>query len=282
MKKTNSKALALLLAAAMLLTLAACGSAAAPAEATVSSGEAALSESAVSAGEAAVTEEADAETGATEEADAETGATETVEEGSAAEAVEEEAVESADNAVEAEIVESAIDTIMTAGTAQSFSDEPVPEEDIQTILLAGLAAESAINMQPWFFAAVTNKDVMAELSGGGFPGGAANASLGDSPLAIIVYMDQATASPNPNFDCGLAVQNMYLAAASLGYGVKIVSSPTMTLNGGNHDQICETLGVDPALTAVAVLLIGKPDETVDATTGASDRSGLNDKTSIIE
>ena len=212
-----------------------------------------------------------------------------------------------------------IDTIMTAGTTQAFSDEPVPAEDIQTILLAGLASESAINQQPWFFVAVSDKEVMEKLTGfgGGMPGGGdmpappkgsempsapdggdvpappqggmpepgassgAKAALGDSPLAIIVYMDESAISPNPAFDCGLAVQNMYIAAASLGYGTKIISSPTMTLNGENHHQICELLGVDSSLTAVAVLLVGKPDETVDGVTGATARAGLEDKTAII-
>lgn len=195
---------------------------------------------------------------------------------------------------------SAVDTIMTVGTTQAFSDEAVAAEDVQTILQAGLAAESAINQQPWFFVAGTDKEVIAELSAsGGMPGGvgmpsmpkdgeapaipnggempaapkdgsmpappqggapgagggSAKAALGNSPLAIIVYKNDATSSPNPDFDCGLAVQNMYIAAASLGYGAKIISSPTMTLNGANHDQICEKLGVDPSLTAVAVLLI---------------------------
>jgi hypothetical protein len=111
--------------------------------------------------------------------------------------------------------------------------------------------------------------------------GGAKAALGDSPLAIIVYMDENTSSPNPNFDCGLAVQNMYIAAASLGYGVKIISSPTMSLNGENHDQICEKLGVDTSLTAVAVLLVGKADQTVDGVSGATVRSGLEEKTAIV-
>ena len=228
----------------------------------------------------------------------------------------------------AETDESVIETIMTAGTTQAFSDEPVPEEDIQTILQAGLAAASAINQQPWFFVAVTDKDVMTEISasggmpGGGsmpgapqggsmpdFPqdgnmpappqggnmpsapqggapgasfGGSAKASLGDSPLAIIVYMNENTSSPNPAFDCGLAVQNMYIAASSLGYGAKIVSSPTMSLNGGNHDQICEKLGIDSSLTAVAVLLIGKTDDTVDAVSSATTRSDMSEKTVIIK
>ncbi len=44
-------------------------------------------------------------------------------------------------------------------------------------------------------------------------------------------------------------------ALSLGCGVKIISSPTSSLNGANHDEICARLGVDPSLKAVAVLLI---------------------------
>ena len=258
-------------------------------------------------------------------------------------------------AEDAKADQTVVDTIMTVGTTQAFTDDPVPEEDIKTILQAGLASESAINQQPWFFVAVTDQDVLAEISassgrpGGGampsapkdgempafpqngekpdfpqngempefpadgkmpeFPadgkmpdfskdggkqsapqggaptgmsGGSTKAALGDSPLAIIVYMDEGTSSPNPAFDCGLAVQNMYIAAASLGYGVKIISAPTMSLNGENHDQICEKLGVDTSLTAVAVLLVGKADQTVDGVSGATTRSGLDEKTAIVK
>lgn len=187
----------------------------------------------------------------------------------------------------------AIETIMTAGTTQAFSDETVPEEDVKIILQAGLAAESAINQQPWYFVAITNKDVMTKIAGagGGFGGGpmpvapqgggSAKASLGDSPLAIIVYMNESTSSPNPAFDCGLAVQNMYITATSLGYGAKIVSSPTRSLNGTEHDAICQKLGVDPSLTAVAVLLIGKPASDVDGVSGATTRAPLDEKTTVI-
>jgi hypothetical protein len=74
---------------------------------------------------------------------------------------------------------------------------------------------------------------------------------------------------------------MVIAASSLGYGVKIVSSPTRTLNGENHDALCEKLGVDPSMQAVAVLLIGKADSGVDATSSATTRESLETKTSII-
>ena len=227
--------------------------------------------------------------------------------------------------------ESLTDILTDSRTAQSFTDEAVSDEDLNTILEAGLAATSAINQQPWYFVAVTNQDVIAEIKGGaggaggfgggapaggfpggnapegGFPGGgkpegapdgakpeggfappaggsfgggAAKAGLGDSPVAIIIYMNENTSSPNASFDCGLACENMFIAAKALGYGAKIVSSPTMQLNGANHDALCEKLGVDPAYTAVAVLLIGR--EATDATTSASVRNDLADKVSIIK
>ena len=225
--------------------------------------------------------------------------------------------------------ESAVDVILNTGTTQAFSDEAVPTADLETILKAGISTESAINQQPWFFVAVTNKEVMTELAGsgmggfsmpaggkekpegsgegkpegmpeggkpegmpegapeGGMPaapsgGSGAKASLGDSPAAIIIYKNDASKSPDASFDCGLATQNMVIAASALGYGVKIVSSPTMTLNGANHDALCEKLGVDPSMQAVAVLLVGKADGGTDATSGATTRETFENKATIIE
>ena len=221
--------------------------------------------------------------------------------------------------------DSTVDTILATGTTQAFGADAVPDEDIQTILQAGVSTASAINQQPWYFAAITSQDLMKEIGGsgmsfGGRPEGAgsspegmgtppegmgtppegmtmpegsdrpqmpvggsgsAKASLGDSPLAIIVYMNTNSKSPSPEYDCGLATQNMVIAASALGYGVKIVSSPTMSLNGEKHDEICAKLGVDTGLKAVAVLLIGKPAEETDAVSSASVREELNAKSVII-
>ena len=231
--------------------------------------------------------------------------------------------------------ESVLDIILSTGTTQAFTADAVPEEDLTKILQAGLSAASAINQQPWYFAAVTNPELLKELSGsevpadgsaspdtaspgefgpsegvpagdfggseggpaGGMPdgfepseggssgapagGSGAKAGLGDSPAAIIIYRSGESKSPNADFDCGLAAQNMVIAASSLGYGVKIISSPTGTLNGTEHDAICEKLGVDPSMQAVAVLLIGTADETADAVSGASTRDSLETKTTIV-
>ncbi|MDO4493863.1 MAG: nitroreductase family protein [Clostridia bacterium] len=215
----------------------------------------------------------------------------------------------AGSALSGAAAETTLETILGAGTTQAFTQNAVKEDDVKTILQAGLRATSAINQQPWFFAAVTDPEVMVRLSSGGFgappagmtpPAGAPQgaegapagapagmpassgpkAGVGDSPLAIVVYMDPNTKSPNPNFDCGLATQNLVLAAVSLGYGAKVVTSPTMTLNGEKHDELCALMGVDPAMQAVAVVLIGEPDSAVDGATGASVRGTLSEKTNI--
>lgn len=207
-----------------------------------------------------------------------------------------------------------INSILNAGTTQSFATTAIPKDDITTILQAGLAATSAINQQPWYFAVVTNQQVMDDITGsmrmggapsapagapadasGGAPAGApanmppvapagtsAKATLGDSPVAIIIYMDKSTASANPAFDCGLACQNMVVAATMLGYGTKIVSSPTMALNGDKHDILCQILGVDISLSAIAVLLVGYRDDSTDAVTNASVRNALEEKVSFVE
>ena len=213
------------------------------------------------------------------------------------------------------LADTAIETIMNVGTTQAFTDEAVFSEDLETIARAGLTAESAINQQPWHFVIVTNQDVMEEISGSGMgfapppnaspenapkradaadgqeempkmppapsATGAAKAALGDTPAAIIIYKNGNTASPDASFDCGLAAQNMYIAAASLGYGVKIVSSPTMVLNGDNHDALCEKLGVDTSMQAVAVLLIGHKDDSIDSTSSATSRESYDAKVSVI-
>ena len=174
------------------------------------------------------------------------------------------------------LAEDTVTLIGSVATTQVFSDEPVEDADLESIVRSGLAAASAINQQPWYFAVITNKDVMLDI--GGSKGGQ-RASLGASPAAIILYKVNDSKSPNPDFDCGLACENMVIAANALGYATKIVSAPTMTLNGERHDEICEKLGVSNDYTAVAVLLIGHAD--ADATTSASVRADMETKVNYI-
>ena len=57
-----------------------------------------------------------------------------------------------------------IEAIKSRRAIRSFEDKPVPDSAIQTMLEAATYAPSAINIQPWKFTIITNKELMKQLS----------------------------------------------------------------------------------------------------------------------
>lgn len=80
--------------------------------------------------------------------------------------------------------------------------------------------------------------------------------------------------PSDSFDCGLATEAMSIAALSLGYGTKIIASPSIALNGEKKADFDKLLQIPKGYSNIAVLLIGHNDESLDATTSASTRSTM--------
>lgn len=102
---------------------------------------------------------------------------------------------------------------------RTFTEQPLPESSIQTILNAGRRAQSSKNAQPWNFIAITDKTTLKALSECGINGShLAGAALG---VAII--------HPDPGekfqlmFDIGQAAAYMQLAAWELEIGSCIAS-----------------------------------------------------------
>jgi len=106
------------------------------------------------------------------------------------------------------------DAIRVKRAVRKFSDQPLSEEGILTILNAGRRAQSSKNTQPWHFIAITDKAVLKQLSKcGEWAGHLAGAALG---VAIV--------HPDPGekfqvlFDIGQAAAYMQLAAWEMGIG----------------------------------------------------------------
>lgn len=191
------------------------------------------------------------------------------------------------------------DLIADIPTVQAFTNETVPQADIEKIVSAGMNAQSAINMQPWHFTVVTNKELLNGISEkmkagmkkppkgmdgpdspkppappAGAPANGAKAGMGDSPVAIIV-----SAKDGSEYDAGLASELMTIEAVLLGYGTKIISSPTIVLNGSDKEEYKKILGIPADMSAKGVILIGKYDqENADGVTSATLRK---DKKEIV-
>lgn len=121
-------------------------------------------------------------------------------------------------------------TILERRSCRSFDeDRKVSENDIFTVLKAAAYAPSAMNTQSWHFTVVLNKDKLAELNEAmlSFMSESARERAkeraGDkrvspfynAPAFIIVSLKDG-ASPYPEADAACALQNMFLAATSLG------------------------------------------------------------------
>ncbi|MBQ9519570.1 MAG: nitroreductase family protein [Firmicutes bacterium] len=84
---------------------------------------------------------------------------------------------------------------------------------------------------------------------------------------------------------GLAVQNMSAEAQILGYGTKILTSPTMALNGENSTEYKALLSIPENQSVAAVLLVGKADSgenNPDALSSATTRNSFDDMVTVIE
>ncbi len=107
------------------------------------------------------------------------------------------------------------------------------------------------------------------------------AGIADAPLAIVISCAEGS-----ELDAGIACQTMSIEAQLLGYGSKIISSPTSILNGDNQEEYQELLGIPDGYSAAAILLVGREDSSVDETmdgyTSATTRNSQNDMITYIE
>ncbi len=112
-----------------------------------------------------------------------------------------------------------IKALMSRKSTRRFLDKPIPEEDLRTILAAGMSGPSCVNSRQWAFVAVTDPAKLAAMADGNGP--AANPLRG-APLGILVCGDLGRAyKPAPDYfviDGAIAAQNMILAAHALGIG----------------------------------------------------------------
>ncbi|MCD8215710.1 MAG: nitroreductase family protein [Clostridiales bacterium] len=179
-------------------------------------------------------------------------------------------------------VSGALDIVTDSVTTQAFTDEAVAEEDIETILTAGINSPSSMNSQPWHFTALTNSEIISEISEAmraNMPAGAntalAKADIGSAPLVILISEAEGN-----DFNIGLACQSMALTANVLGYGTKILTSPCSLINSDYR----EALDIPEDMECGAVLIIGKEDTSLsaDEVTAPTERNSFDDVVSYVK
>jgi nitroreductase len=121
--------------------------------------------------------------------------------------------------------------IRSKRAVRQFTDEPLSEEAIRSILHAGRRAQSSKNTQPWRFIAIRDRETLRQLSQCGMYAG----HLAGAPFAVAL-----TTSTADSFDLGQAAAYMQLAAWEFGIGSCIASmwepEKAKEILGVPHDQ----------------------------------------------
>ena len=148
------------------------------------------------------------------------------------------------------------DLIWKRRSCRQFTDEPVAEELVDTLVDTALLAPTSRNLEPCRFVVITDKKIMAELAQAK-PHGAA--FLKGAPLGIAVCADP-TVSDVWVEDASIASIYLHLAAMDLGLGSCWVQI-RKRMYGDNvtaEERVSEILGLDPGLKVEAIIGIGHP------------------------
>jgi len=109
-----------------------------------------------------------------------------------------------------------LEAIMTRRSIRQFSEQPVTAEEIDVLLRAAMAAPSATNERPWRFVVVREREMLDRLAKATL----FSKPLARAPLGIVVCVDKRDAkyAGFPIIDCAAAIENLLLAAHSIGLG----------------------------------------------------------------
>ncbi len=139
-----------------------------------------------------------------------------------------------------------------------YQPKEVPDDLVHDLLEAAMAAPSAAAKDPWEFVVVRNRDLLAGIAGG-LPNGR---MLADAAVGVVVCGDLRRAHDRQLSyllqDCGAAIENLLLAAASTGLGACWLG---VHPREDRMQHIRSLLNVPEEVVPVSVIAVGWPAES---------------------
>lgn len=156
---------------------------------------------------------------------------------------------------------------------RAYKKDQLPEDVMSAILKAGLEAPSARNRQPWHYSVVQDAALIQEVHDEAEKNMTAKTGsprFKDAGFQIFYY------APTVIFifgekdfywshvDCGIAVENMALAAEGLGVGSVILGLPLPAFQGDKADELREKLRCPEGYDFVVALALGYATDNKEA------------------
>ncbi len=141
-----------------------------------------------------------------------------------------------------------LDAIQTVLAVRQYQDKALPEDALHKIVEAGRLTASSMNLQPWHFIVVDDRETLRQLGGLARTG----PYIAQAPAAIVVAMEDTKFSES---DASRAIQSMILAAWELGIGSNWVGFYGL-------DDIKPLLGIPAEMKVLAIIPVGYPAKPV--------------------
>jgi len=162
------------------------------------------------------------------------------------------------------------ETIMSRRSIRKYKTTPIDDKILERVLEAARWAPSWANTQCWRFIVVRDTDIKNKLAATVPAGNGAGDAIKEAPVAIVAcaqlgkagYLKGSLGSDKGEswymFDVALAMQNLVLAANSLGLG-------TVYTGWFDAKKTAEIMEVPPDCCVVALTPLGYPDQKPDPT-----------------
>jgi nitroreductase len=155
-------------------------------------------------------------------------------------------------------------------SCRNYTDEMPTDEQLQAIAKAAVQAPSAMNQQPWQIIVVTNKQLLEDMQAEGMrvlslqsdsSGYNRIMSRGgklfyNAPCMVVVAIDSRIQHGFEKIDLGIVLQNIALAATSLGLGNVICGFIQLAFAGERKEEFKKRLGFSEDFECGAAVLIG--------------------------
>ena len=152
-----------------------------------------------------------------------------------------------------------INNILTRRSSRKFKSEAIPRSDLELIVKAGLYAPSAMGKQTWQFTVITDGAKISRLAD------AIGTALGREgydmyrPAAIVITSNAKTAKYGVD-DNACAMENMFLAAHSLGIGSVWINQLRDCCDEPSVRGILTEYGLPEDHAAYGIVALGYADE----------------------
>ena len=144
----------------------------------------------------------------------------------------------------------AIEVLKTRRSVRAYIDAPVPREIIADVIDCGRLAATAVNIQPWEFVVVTNRELLRSIAQTTDHG----KFIADAPVCVVVLCEDTKYYLE---DGSAATENILLAARAHGLGSCWVAGDKKPY----ASDICRLVGAPPGYKLVSLIPMGYPAES---------------------